>query len=91
MQYFSTCRYCIQVNNFSRFGQNGTHLTMDEYDLEFNRLANFIEDERNRSIASIGSYKIDNSTIKGKLNNKLSHFYFYSTSKLRNYPIKICL
>ena len=53
---------------FSRFGKNGTRLTMNEYDIEFNRLVNFTEDGRNMSIGSIGNYTIDNSTsiIKGR-------------------------
>ena len=43
----------------SRFGKNGENITSDDYEIEFDRLLNFSQNDQNRTIGRIGNYKVD--------------------------------
>ena len=42
-----------------RFGKSRTELTSSEYDMEFDRLLNYSQNEQGKTIGRIGNYKID--------------------------------
>ena len=44
---------------YSRFGENGTNLKLNDYFVEFDRLLNFTVTEQNKTIGRIGHYHID--------------------------------
>ena len=71
-----------------RFGKSRTELTSSEYDMEFDRLLNYSQNEQGKTIGRIGNYKIDGkhertSNAIGRW--KLKEFLVISQNKTKCY------